>query len=369
MGKQLLISFIIGLAAVIYYKWATTPTQYAPYPYKFQQEAPIINNSAPIAIIGDRMGARLELYKDMLGRELSANLVKPIEIDVFAKDQFALHRSINQLKRLKKFPRVIIYHGASQEEVEYRFITQEIATIQKNFEFFQDPKLKTLLTLFPWFSKFMYRQVNMLTLDPNKVSLDSNDYTMAQELARRELTIQMYRAQLEELIELSRQNSSLLILVTTPLNPDVPPRETCSVTMNEETQKSIEKLNQLIKRQDYKTAYQEALLLKYTSMGNAKVFYLFQKIAQSIGRNNEAKEAHDFVTAYDCEAWRSSSLYNQAMRLAADENDIILYDFDLYIKSQWGKNLLFFDEIYPQDLYYQKMITSLGQMLKRSLNL
>jgi hypothetical protein len=84
---------------------------------------------------------------------------------------------------------------------------------------------------------------------------------------------------------------------------------------------------------------------------------------------DEAKEAHDYVTALDCQAWRMNSIFNQILRKAAQENDIILYDFDMYMKDQWGKNTLFIDDIYPQDLYYQNMAKTISQMLKKLLNL
>jgi hypothetical protein len=368
MAQKSFLLIILILALYVYHKWESTPTQYAPYPYKFKELENKTKPNSPIMIIGDRMGARFGNFKDIITKEISQDLTKPIEIQMAANDQQALHRTIQQIKNLSTFPKVIIYHGGSQEFVEFRFYTGDAPVILKNFELFEDPKMKTLLLLFPELSKFIYKPTKMIEFS-SELILDNNKYADFHFQQRSEIHYKIYQAEIEELIKLTRDNDSILILTTTPTNPNIGPKATCANSNNPEIENQLKTINETVKNGDLKTAYQQATLLKYTSMGNAQVYFVFQKIAESLNRMDEAKEAHNYVTALDCQAWRMNSIFNQILRKTAQENDIILYDFDLYMKDQWGKNTLFIDDIYPQDLYYQNMAKTISQMLKKLLNL
>jgi hypothetical protein len=368
MAQKSFLLIILILAFYVYHKWQSTPTQYAPYPYKFKELENKIKPNSPIMIVGDRMGARFGNFKEIITQEISQDLTKPIEIDVAAKDQYGLHRTIQDIKNLSQFPKVIIYHGGSQEFIEFLFYSGDASTILKNFELFEDPKMKTLLLLFPELSKFLYKPTKMIEMSKELI-IDNNKYADFHFQQRSEIQYKIYLAEIEELIKMARENDSILILTTTPTNPNIGPKLSCANSNNDDIQNQLKNINQTVKTGDLKTAYQQATLLKYTSTGNAEVYFVFQKIAESLNRFDEAKEAHNYVTALDCQAWRMNSIFNQIIRKAASENDVILYDFDLYMKDQWGKNTLFMDDIYPQDLYYQNMAKNISHMLKKLLNL
>jgi hypothetical protein len=369
MLRQLIILGLIVASGFIYYRLSSTANQFAPYPYSISARKQFIKHEAPIVLLGDRMGARLALFKDELSRIMSKGLSRPIQIQDLTQDNAGLHRSLDQLNALSQFPKVIIYHGASQEQVEYRFVTNEIPHILKNFEFFNDPKLKTYLTLFPWFSKFLYLDITKINLAYDQIILDKNQYTATQQQARNEIHFLMYKAELEDLVKLARDNNAILILITTPTNPNVEPKLTCENALQPNIEESYVRLKQLIESNELKSAYREANILRHIAQGHAAVYFDLYKLAMHFGNRELAIEAHDLLTAFDCVSWRSNSVYNSIIRKIGKDEDVIVYDFDQYLKSKWGENVLFFDEIYPQDLYYQNMVNALARMLRRALNL
>jgi hypothetical protein len=344
------------------------PTQLEPLPYLMPKlETQTVD--APIVMVGDRMGVRLEKFKDMMAATISTNLSKPIKIETLSSEQFGLHRTIQLLENIKgKFPKIIIYHGASEEEVEYRFLTDEHKNIMKNFELYNNPKIQTLLILFPILSKFIYEQINHIRLD-DVVVPDPNTYTEKQQLKRVEVHYKMFEVELERMLRLIREKDSIAVLFTTPINPNVQPKITCPSSQNADIDDKLKAVINDIKRKDYKTAYKKAKIAHYLALGNAQAHYIFSRVAKQLGRVKEAHQALEHASSYDCKRWRSDGVYNAIIRKMAKKYDAFLFDFDYYLRDNWKSNITFFDDIYAQDLYYQNAVKSVGRLIKKSLRL
>jgi hypothetical protein len=48
---------------------------------------------------------------------------------------------------------------------------------------------------------------------------------------------------------------------------------------------------------------------------------------------------------------------------------VILFDFAILLENEWTNNITFFDEYYPQNLYYEQAMKQLGDAIKLILKL
>jgi hypothetical protein len=350
-----------------YIRIGKVPTQKIPLPYLFNKSIPI-QNKAPIAIIGDRMANKLMDYSNILAETISVNLDKPIKIDNLSKEKEGLHRTLARLKSLEKKPSIVIYHGASEEEIEYRFVSTQADTIIKNISYYENPKLKTVLTLLPQFSKFLFEPVHHVSLARN-IIVDPNEYEDDVLFKRIQIHYKLYEFELEELIKHTIDNNIFLILLTTPVNPNVKPKKVCDTSITDEVNIQIKKVVTEIKNNDFKKAFEVANFTRFMAPSNAYANYLFARVSRKVGRKKMAYEAVDYASSYDCKRWRANGVYNKIIRNMAKKYEIFLFDYDQYIRDNWDKNETFLNELYPQDLFYQKSMKTLGRFIKKVLKL
>src|SRR5690606_27995904 len=121
---------------------------------------------------------------------------------------------------------------------------------------------------------------------------------------------------------------------------------------------------ELIKAKDYKQAYDKSHELTLLASSNANIHYVNATVAKNIGKTAEALESLSFAQALDCEAWRGSPVFNSILRKMASERQIILFDFQKMIMNDWKKNVLFLDDIHPQNLYFEKASMAIAQKIK-----
>jgi hypothetical protein len=53
----------------------------------------------------------------------------------------------------------------------------------------------------------------------------------------------------------------------------------------------------------------------------------------------------------------------------AKSHQVMLFDLARFIEADWGNNTTFFDELYAQNLYYEKGVNQLGLAIKEILKL
>ena len=351
---------------LVWQRYQQNPEQIVPFPYVFKKESPAIKLEAPIVITGDRMGHYFGKFNATLAEAISVNLDKPIKVQSIARPGNALHRTLHELRSLTQWPQILIYQGASEEFSENKFNLSEITRIKKNFNYYGDDRIETFLILYPILSRFVYEPVQMVHLPerPELIELDEADY-----LKRLETELLLFEQQLVQLVAMSKDRNTLLILTTTPINLDEPPRLVCEFSSNTEIDAEILDLRNLLKANNPKEAYSKssALLKKY--MANAELFYIHGQIAKRLGKIDEAVETLLMASAYDCKPWRTTEVHNSIIRKIARNHQVLLFDFARLVEKDFKVNTTFFDEIHPQNLYYDKGMQQLGMVIKNILKL
>lgn len=372
MKKVLSLLFLTLLVALltggflVFDRYHKNPEQVVPYPYTFIESAPAIKLDAPILITGDRMGAYFAKFKTELAQAISVNLAKPILIQSLAKEGNGLHRTLHDLNSLTQWPQILIYQGGSEEFSEAKFDPEEIAKISTNFRRYSDDRIETFLILYPWLSRLVYEPVARvkLTAKPELKEPEEKEY-----LRRLETELLLYEQQLIQLVNQSKDRNTLLILTTTPINLDIPPKKVCEFTSTIDIETEILDLRELLKANNPKAAYAKSSKLINQHSGNAQLFYIHGQISKRLGQLGEAAEALHKASAYDCGPWRVTEVQNSIIRKVAKEHQILLFDFARLVEKEWDQNTTFFDEIHPQNLYYDKGMQQLGMVIKSILKL
>lgn len=312
------------------------------------------------------MGQYLGKFSSTLAETISVNLDKPIRIQTMAKDGHGLHRTLHELKSLTQWPQILIYQGASQEFSEIKFSLEEIKKIRKNFEIYRDDRIETFLILFPWLSRIVYEPINRVVLPALPVLEEMEE---KQYVKRLETELLLFEQQLVQLVAMSKDRNTLLILSTTPINLDEPPKIVCEFTTTTDIEAEILGLRDLLKANNPKQAYTKSSKLVTQYSGNAELLFVHGQIAKRLGNTDEAIESLLSATAYDCSPWRVTEVHNSIIRKVARDHQVLLFDFAKLVENEFTSNTTFFDEIHPQNLYYDKGMQQLGLVIKNILKL
>lgn len=338
-----------------------------PYPYFFNFK-PEPSEKAPILIIGDRMGIRLTLFKEQLAKKISSNLSKPIKIDTITIDGLSMARTLNKIKNYGSLPFIVIYAGGSQEYLEKRFEISDLKIIKKNFEIYDNIYYQTALTIWPTLSKYIYTPLNYVELKKEVVT-DTTEYTIPQTLKRNIFTYKLFEREAKELFTYVKEKNSYLIALTNPVNLEVPPKNRCSYKLDPLSEKNYQQMLKHIKTKDFKQAYEISKNLILIANDNALIHYMHGQIAKSLAKRQEAKNSLEIAASLDCKNYRSTPIYNAILKKVANESGTLIFDFHELVYASWGKNVLFESEIYPQNLYYQKLVNILSIKIKKVLKL
>lgn len=351
----------------VYKRWSANTEQVTPLPYHFAQEAPAVKLDAPILIVGDRMGSYFAKFHAELAATISQNLSKAITIQSLAKPGQAIHRTIHELRSIEQWPQIVIYQGGSEEFSENLFEISEIKKIAWNFRAYQDDRIQTSLILYPKLSRLIYKPIkrSLLTETP----IEKEKFQEADYVARLSTDLLLYEQHLLQLVNMSRDKNSLLILTTTPINLDIAPKRVCAFTSNVDIEKEILVVEEAMRNEDVKKAYKHSTTLTKLYSGNAMIFYTHGIIAKKLNLIDEAKKSLRDASAFDCEPWRATEVQNAIIRRVAKNNQVLMFDFAKLVSNDWGHNITFFDEIYPQNLYYEKGMGQLGLVIKSILKL
>jgi hypothetical protein len=372
--KKVLSFVLLGILAVIvtggflvFTRYAKNPPQIFPYPYSFESSSAAIKLDAPILITGDRMGAYFAKFSTELSSTISSNLDNSIKIQSLAKEGMGLHRTLHQLMALTQWPQIVIYQGASEEFQETKYILSEKKIFTDNIKLFNDDRIESLIMLYPWMARFIYEPMMRMKLP--EVPQLNQDISEAEYLSKVETELLLFEQQLIQLTSIAKDRSSLLILTTTPINLDIAPKKICEFTSNLDIEKEIMDLREFLKNNDPKSAYQRSSKAVKLYSANAQLFYIHGQIAKRLGLTQEAKSALLEASAFDCEPWRATEVFNSIIRKVAQEQNVILFDFAKLVEKDFTLNTTFFDEVYPQNLYYDKAMEQLGLVIKRILKL
>lgn len=369
----ILALLVLCAGGFLYYTYSAKKTLITPYPYSFNQNARLgidrelaEATNAEILIIGDRMGENLSVYTPALSEELAKSFKNAPQIYNWSRPREGLHRSLFKLKLLKKLPPIIIYHGASSELFEKTFSVSDSDAITKNFKAYDDEKIISLIITFPWLSKIFYKKMDYYELGAIKEY--KNRLSGLDKLREKEVAFKLFDYELRELIDLVKDKKSNLILITTPLNLEIEPVETCSQSTSNTVIEEQQLIEAMIKEGNYKSAYPKVIELANETYSNAKSFFLLGKVALGLGDLALAREALQKATVFDCANWRGNAVYNAIIKSTAKKRQVMMIDFDQYMASSLSKEGLFSDELFPQNIFYQNMFTELLEAIKKILS-
>jgi hypothetical protein len=365
---------LILAGAYLYKEYAFNKTLITPYPFSFSANARraldneiSLAESATILIVGDRMGEALSKYTPQISEELAKNFKNPPKIYNWSKPHEGLHRTLFKLKSMKKLPLIIIYHGASSELFEKTFEVSDKEAILKNFSLYDNENIISSIITFPWLSKIIYKKMHYIELGPIKEY--ANHLSSTEKLLEKEISFKLFNYQLREMTDLIKDKKSNLILITTPINLEIRPHETCAHASSKnliELQLAIEKI---IDEGNYKKAYPMALELSNESYSNAMSFFLLGKASMGLGDLAKARDSYQKAAIFDCANWRGNAVYNAIMKSSAKKRQIPLIDFDQYMSSALSKDGLFIDDLFPQNVFYQTMMSDLKESLNKILSI
>ncbi len=380
MLKKLLIIILLGMALIstyLYWDYSAKREVITPYTYTFlssfdekykkeHAEEIVRAESAKILIVGDRMGKTLDAYTKNIQEEFGTAFKTPPTIFNWSADNEGLFRTIHKLKMLKKLPPIIIYFGASSELTEKKFKVEDRKSILKNWKTYDDEKFISLIITFPWLSKVFYKDVTYFDLGGYKEY--ASLLAASQKLEEKEISFKFFEYEMREFINYIKDKKSNLVLITTPVNLEIEPREVCAHSSNDDVIGLQQEIEAELKAGAYKSALPKARELSEVTFSNARSFYLYGKAALGTGDIKTAREALLQATVFDCANWRGNAVYNAIMKKEAEKNLVQLIDFDQYMTSNLSQEGLYFDEFVPNNIFYQNMIKELGDILKKILS-
>lgn len=372
LGIILFLTLIILTpAAWVTYRILTNPTQLIPYPYRVH----IANYSgleqaekATVLIVGDRMGKAIENYLPLLIEKSSVHLKTPLAISNWAQEHENLARTLAKLRALKKVPPVVIYHGASEELYERRFSVNDAKAVLKNFSKQENVKLMSLIITAPILSRLIYNPTKLVTLGPD-IKRDDAQYSAEARQLQAELSFKIFQAELQDLIQWSKEHKTQLVLVSTPINLEALPHQVCDNTTSENLKSYQDELASRIAKDDFKLTSAELTELTQKIIGNALNFHMLGTVYLKTGQMARARQEFIKAAAYDCSPWRTNPIHNILIEKYARQENIHFVDFDKLVNKNLGLDATFISEIYPQHVYYQQITEILAQKIIEVLHI
>ena len=362
---------ILAPPSSVGYRLATSVTQFVPYPYEVQQleyADQSLAEKTTVLIVGDRMGKVLDAYVPQLVDKSSVNLKTPLPIFNWAKDNENLARTIAKLKSLKKIPKVIVYHGASEEAYERRYNPKDVRRILQNFERFEDVKLQSFIIAAPILSRLIYIPISKTVLGKEPIK-ENASYTADGLQLTAELNFKLFSAEIQDLITWAKENKTHLILTTTPINLETLPHQVCENTTTENLKVYQDEIMARMAKDDLKSTLSELKELNQKIIGNALNFHLLGSVYYKTGQMAKAREEYTKAAAYDCSPWRTNPVHNIIIEKAALQNNVTLVNFDKLVNRNFGQDVTFLSELYPQHIYYQQYVGVLSQKIMEILKI
>ncbi|HAZ13307.1 MAG: hypothetical protein A2X86_15205 [Bdellovibrionales bacterium GWA2_49_15] len=358
---------------MFFYTARNAPMQIIPYPYLINVSSPEDLSKAEntnILLIGDRLALSFARFMPALIQELSSNIRTPLKFHIWAMEGEGLHRTLARLKHLTHWPKVIIYLGSSEEGFENKFDIKDYSKIMLNFKLFSNPKIATAIMTMPFTSKVLYTQPQHVLLADTKTKREEVTFQQGhEELAFLKLSFKLYESEMRELHTLAREHESSIIMLTTPINLEIQPKKVCSDMITATTLAEEAKIQELFEQGDYKAAFNILVPIVNTIPSNANMQFMMGKAARESGQLALAKDAFYKAVAFDCELWRAHPVFNEINRNLAQEFGQTLVDFDLLVNGQFGRDTLFLNDTFPQDVYFKLVSNMLREKLKKIFNI
>ena len=368
------VTLVLALVAISV-KYYLSPVRIIPYPYdiSFKPSSELskeieLAQKAKVLIVGDRMGIELNKNLKDLETKVQETLKTNIHFYNWSKENESLARTIYKLKSLKKIPSIVIYHGASSEFYEKKFNLSDRSTVFTNFKNYDNDKILSLLITFPELSRIIYLNDSQVSL---KEKITKNNIVLAEgeKVLAKDLTYKLFQYEMREMTEILKANNSTLIIITPPINYELPPNEVCQEVSTNSIIEIHQEANELLKNGDAKGAYALIKELSNEVVGNADTQHLLGQTALKMGNFEEARNALAMAVSFDCKPDRGDPVFNEIMKNEGKKTLAFIIDFDLMGKSLIGGEPFFLNDVFPHNLYYEKVNEEILTTLKKILNI
>lgn len=356
-------TLLVALAATLFFVTRGKNETVYPFPYDFK--TPLLTNTensaikkSNILILGDENALLFKDFEKIFRSKLINELVN-INITNLGEAQTGLHRHLRKMNEIDHLPEVVFYFVGRNEFLEKRFELDSINNIAKNFKIFQKDLPVSLIHLFPWTSKILYKRVNYVDFTKDIIP-KKNLKNVVEKQSYIKGLIKTYELELQNLIENVLFQEKTIVLITAPINLDLLPREVCRNATNENLNKELTKHAQNLLEGDFKTAFKELNSIKDKVNGNSRFHYLIGRSLSMMGQFKNSKNEFYKANAYDCNPQGPSHLINSVARKLAINYEVPLIDLERIVNNDFGKNVVFFNNNRPQNLYYEKFVKLLA---------
>jgi len=372
--KSVLVVLILALGA-LGLKFYQSKTRIIPYPYTVN--IPIDNDfqtslgkaeKSKVLIVGDRMGLQLNAGLKSLEEKINAELKTNLNFYNWSSEKESLPRTLFKLKQLKKFPPIIIYHGASEEFYEKKFHLSERDAIIKNFKLYDDDRILSSIITVPELSRLIYANDQQIILGKT-ISKDSTIYQEGQRVLQKELMYKLFEYEFRELVELIKTNNAILITIVSPINLEVAPKEICAEVNTNSIIEAHQEVSDLLKKGEAKEAHTIIKEISNIVVGNAETSYLLGMSALKLGDLQTARTALSYAVSFDCRPERGDPVFNEIIRRESAKLVSFVIDFDQTGKSMLGNDSFFLNDLFPHALFYEKLNDEIAVVLKKILNI
>lgn len=366
----LLLPFlIVGVLYITRYK--KNLDQITPYPfyisrdaYKSVKELDYI----PILLVGDKMALRMKTFIPEIQELISKNLTKPVKIKTLAIDGENIHRTLAKIKQLKKMPLIILFMSNLDAEVESIFNSNQLSEINENIKLYNDDFLKSLMMIFPFTARFIYKPIKLTVLKENIVP-DINIYPEEVFLKRKEVSFKLYESSLDELIQFTKKRNSIIIPITSPLNLKIPPKSACYGALNQDFFGDYLKFNKMYEQNKMRDALEIGKDLVLVAPNHSNILFRYAKALHSMNMMTNAQTFYENAYAYDCSKRFGHPVYNSILKKVSNKNRVKYFDFHQLVTDASMRDESFTEDIYPQDVYFEKLAKAIAMDIKSILRL
>lgn len=368
---QILIA-LVALAAYFSADRLNAPIRVLPVTYSVKPKISVnmdMLESASIIITGDRHGKRFSKYIRDLKKQIVPESIRNFKIINIAENNEGIHRTFRKIKQIKKLPKIVVYMGGSQEIYEKKFRLSDRRAIYDNFGVFTNTFKVSMILIFPYLSKFLYHPTKFYIL-PEEPVQDERKYNGIQAQVRNELSFKFFQLEFQEMVKYINEKGSSLIVITPPIKRDTQPHIVCDNAKTEDIELFQNKMQNLIELNKYIEAIPLLEELAEKTVANSRSYYLLGKALFMAGKIKDARDAFEKGHSFDCDPINGHIAYNIIIRGIYKQNrNFKLFDFDRQLNNLFGREAVFYSDLYPQDLYYQKLVHQVSKYSKSILNL
>ncbi|GAB4012378.1 MAG: hypothetical protein Fur0010_08160 [Bdellovibrio sp.] len=370
LGILILIGFVSSIL-ILGRRWMDNPSGPYPYPYTFKSVPTLPQDEiaqAQVLLVGDRLGTKLSKYVQPLLDDLSKDLRKPLKMVDLTSEGEPLYRTLHKLKHIGQLPPLVIYHGGADEfyekKLDHKFRKLLLGNIQK----YRNEKINSIVHAFPWMARLIFSPTPVIELKETPEKYEEFAEAIEKQI-RVELYFKFYELELEEFISFIKNQKSRFIVITPPINIELPPKEPCGNSETPSLNVELNAIEKMIEESNFKEAYQRIGQLQPMSLANARTYYLFGMATKGIGRPSDARGLLYRATAFDCIQDRPTLIGYKLLLENMEKESVPLIDFNRIVNLAFGNNVLFLDEITPQGIFYNELMNELRKEIKKALNI